>query len=335
MEQYIITIDGGTTNTRCILWNGKRKKIAEQKRSIGVRNTAIDGNNCKLKQAVKDCLENLLKEADLDYSSIYRIIASGMITSDVGIVEVPHKVAPLGMKELAQAIVKKEIPEVAPIPIYFIPGIKNQVFDINIYNYETMDIMRGEETESIALIHRFFRKRPMLLILPGSHNKFVTVDHQGRITGCLTSISGELLASITQNTILTKSVGGQFVSEKSYDKEWVLRGYKNAYNTGLGRACFSGRILNLFGNVGEEKIANYILGASIAGDIYAVKNSRAICIERNMDVIVAGKEPLSQAIADILNEEKNFGRIEKLKIEEDRPLSAVGAYLVAENSEIL
>lgn len=52
-DTYTITIDGGTTNTRCILWNSSRQRIDEQKREVGVRNTAIDGNNSKLKNAVK------------------------------------------------------------------------------------------------------------------------------------------------------------------------------------------------------------------------------------------------------------------------------------------
>ena len=32
MDTYTITIDGGTTNTRCILWNSSRQRIDEQKR---------------------------------------------------------------------------------------------------------------------------------------------------------------------------------------------------------------------------------------------------------------------------------------------------------------
>ena len=57
MSTYTITIDGGTTNTRCILWDDRRLRIDEAKREVGVRNTAIDGSNQKLKQAVKECLE--------------------------------------------------------------------------------------------------------------------------------------------------------------------------------------------------------------------------------------------------------------------------------------
>ena len=172
MKNYVITIDGGTTNTRCILWDNTNKKMAEERRGVGVRNTAIDGNNQKLKAAVKECLENLLAAEHLGYDQVYRIIASGMITSDVGLVEIPHLTAPAGLEELARAVVPVKLEEICPLPIYFIPGIKNAIADISLDNYEAMDIMRGEEVESVAVIDRYFSGKPMLLVLPGSHNKF-------------------------------------------------------------------------------------------------------------------------------------------------------------------
>lgn len=61
MDTYTITIDGSTTNTRCILWNSSRQRIDEQKREVGVRNTAIDGNNSKLKMLLKNALSSCLK----------------------------------------------------------------------------------------------------------------------------------------------------------------------------------------------------------------------------------------------------------------------------------
>ena len=112
MKQYIITVDGGTTNTRCILWDENRRRIAQENRPVGVRNTAIDGNNRKLKQAVKECLDALVEKNGLGYGDIHRIIASGMITSDVGIVVVPHLTAPAGLEELAAATVAIELPEI-------------------------------------------------------------------------------------------------------------------------------------------------------------------------------------------------------------------------------
>lgn len=58
----------------------------------------------------------------------------------------------------------------------------------------------------MALLSHFAPGKPYLLVLPGSHMKFVSVDREDRITGCLTSISGELLAAITTGTILADAV---------------------------------------------------------------------------------------------------------------------------------
>lgn len=228
MEQYIITIDGGTTNTRCILWDNRRNRVGEERREVGVRNTAIDGNNERLKQAVKECLECLTRDNGVGWDRIHRIIASGMITSDVGLVVVPHLTAPAGLAELAEATVAIQMPEICPIPIYFIPGIKNFSQDVTFDNFEAMDIMRGEEVESIPIIEKYHNGSPMILVLPGSHNKFVAVDENRKMTGCLTSISGELLASITNDTIIAKSVGKRFLDTADYDREWLLQGYRNA-----------------------------------------------------------------------------------------------------------
>ncbi|MFR8015323.1 MAG: hypothetical protein ACLU48_01555 [Clostridiaceae bacterium] len=50
MKNYTITIDTGTTNTRVYLFNEKYEAVASAKSEIGVRITAIDGNNNRLRQ---------------------------------------------------------------------------------------------------------------------------------------------------------------------------------------------------------------------------------------------------------------------------------------------
>ncbi len=335
MKKYLITIDGGTTNTRCILWDNKRIRIGEECRGIGVRNTAIDGNNEKLKLAVKECLELLIKKNNAEWEQIHCIIASGMITSDVGLTEVPHLTAPAGLDELAASMAVIHLDEICPIPICLIPGIKNSDQELSLENIETMDIMRGEETESIPIIERHHAGFPMTLVLPGSHNKFISVDADKRITGCLTTISGELLASITNDTIIAKSVEKQFLDIKNYDRNWMLEGYKNAQNNGLGRACFSARILHLFKAYPAEKIQNYILGASLAGDITAVMHSDVIKAGKSSIAVVCGKNPLQQALMDILNFESIFKEVKPFSPEGGMPISALGAYMIAEKCKIL
>lgn len=334
MEQYIITIDTGTTNTRTILWDANRNIIHTEKAAVGVRNTAIDGNNSRLKAAVKGCLDALIEKSGIQYQDVARVIASGMITSNVGLVEIPHVTAPAGLEQLAAAAKAVELPDVCPLPIWFIPGIKNACVP-SLENFEKMDIMRGEEVESIAIIERCHEGDPMLLVLPGSHTKFVSVDSNGQITGCLTSIAGELLSSITNDTIIADAVGHQFVTEEQYDKDMLLTGYRTAQKSGIGRACFSGRILNQFVTKDKMQVANYILGVVLQSDVIAIKNSDALTVDKNTSVVVCGKSPLKEAIADILEYDGTFKKVIRFEAEDGLPLSALGAYAVAEKSNIL
>ena len=335
MQNYIITVDTGTTNTRCILWNEKREKIAEEKSKVGVRNTAIDGNNGKLKAAVKECLDKLVSGSGIRYDDVKRVIASGMITSNVGLVEIPHIVVPASKEDLARATKPVLLEDVCPLPIWFSPGVKNCGSEIGFDNFEAMDIMRGEEVESVAVLDHYPRGKKYLLILPGSHTKFVSADEEGRITGCLTTITGELLSSITNDTIIADAVGRKFVEKDTYNRDLMLLGYDTASKCGIGRACFSGRILNQFVTKDKDKVANFIFGVTLANDITAIRNSSALKISCDTTVVVGGKEPFSTAFTDILKHIGYFADVQHFVGEEGIPLSAIGAYAIAGMSGIL
>ena len=109
--------------------------------------------------------------------------------------------------------------------------------------------------------------------------------------------------AIINDTIIAKSVNRSFVTADQYDRKWLLLGYNTAKETGLGRACFSGRILGLFCNAEPSKISNYILGAALQGDIQAIRNSSALCVTDDTQFVVCGKDPFKQALVDIFTEE--------------------------------
>ena len=331
MAEYVFTVDTGTTNTRVILWDENREVVGIAKREVGVRNTAIDGDNHALKAAVRDCLETLLGQAGIGYGQVKHVIASGMITSNVGLVEIPHLVAPVSMRDLAAGIRDVLCEDVCPVPISFIPGVKNRDGgDVDLSNFEEMDIMRGEEVETAAILAEYPAGQMYILVLPGSHTKFVAVDAQGRITGCLTSITGELLNSITNDTIIADAVGRQYVTEQTYDRQMMLLGYAQAAKCGIGRACFSARILNQFAVGDKAKLANYILGACLQSDVAAVRNSAAISAGEDATIVVAGKNPFRQALADIFVHEGCFRHVETFVPTSDVPLSPIGAYRIAD-----
>lgn len=329
MKKYVITIDTGTTNTRTFLWDEKRSMIASASASVGVHDTAIEGNNNSLKKAVHDCIVSLLEQGGIGYDDVAKVIACGMITSNVGLIEVPHVFAPAGKQELADQCRSYLLEDVCPLPILFIPGIKNAVPSVNIDTFEPMDIMRGEEVETVAVLDAFPAGKPYMMVLPGSHTKFVSVDAQGRMTGCLTTITGELLDCITNDTIIADAVGRKFVSEETYDKDVMLKGFETGYNTGIGRAAFSARILNMFTDLDKDKLANFVLGVALSSDVHCIRNSTALAGDPDITVIVSGKNPLRQAIIDILKYDGYFKNVEEYIPDPGLPLSAAGSYIIA------
>lgn len=326
--KYYITIDTGTSNTRTYLWDDTRKLVASAKAEVGVHVTAMDGNNARLKAAIRNCLEKLLCTAHITYADVVRVMASGMITSNVGLVEIPHALAPAGREELAKQCVQRTLEDVCPLPILFVPGVKNALPEVNGDTFEAMDMMRGEEVETLAILDAFPAGQEFLLVLPGSHTKFVRVDSLGRITGCLTTITGELLDCITNHTVIADAVGRSFAAEENYDREMVLKGYATSAKTGLSRAAFSARILNTFAQKDKGKIANFILGAALASDVQSLHNSSALNISPETNVIVSGKNPLRRAIVDILTLEGSFASVQEYVPQEGMPLSAAGVFQV-------
>ena len=217
MGNVCITIDGGTTNTRCLIWDQEARVIASCKCNIGARNGAMEHGNDTLKVQLKHNLEQVLTSSGHSWRDVEYILACGMITCSSGLYELPHLSTPAGLKELSEGIQTILLPEVSPVPIHFIPGVKNHVNHLDFESIDQMDMMRGEETESMALLRLHHTGSPMLLILPGSHNKYISVDEQSRITGCMTSMSGEILSSLTQNTILAASVNCSFLDESELE----------------------------------------------------------------------------------------------------------------------
>lgn len=294
-----ILIDCGTTNLRVTLVGENGGVLAQSKRPGGVRHTAIDGHNGRLKQLLAESIAETLEKAGqpLDGSTVSQCVAYGMITSNVGLLEIPHLPAPVSARELHEGMKAAQFPEVAPFLISFIPGVRNFDGTVTAENFSGMDMMRGEETEAVGLFELLQPQRECVFILPGSHNKFVRMDAQGRILGCMTSISGELLDAVTHHTILADAVDRSFATAEDYEAELACRGALECAAGGMGRAAFAGRILSQLGGVEGVRLRSYLLGVTLAQDIAAL---RAFVPDIDaVQIYVAGKMPLQHAFADV------------------------------------
>lgn len=298
MSKVKLVIDCGTTNLRVTLLDSTNKALGTVKAEGGVRHTAIDGHNGRLRTMLKDSIDKVLADHGYTTADVERCVASGMITSNMGLLEIPHLAAPVSMQDLRDGMKEQVFEDIAPFPIAFIPGVRNFAGAVDMGNFSGMDMMRGEEVEAVGLYKLLSPGCAAMFVLPGSHNKFVSMGADGSILGCMTSISGEILDSLTHHTILANAVDHSFVAVEKYDAKMACAGAQECAHSGLGRAAFAGRILNTLGGRDASAIQSYLLGAVLALDVQAMQ---AFMKEgEKVRVYVAGKAPVQQAMCDVL-----------------------------------
>lgn len=324
---YIAAIDTGTSNTRVKIWN-HGKVISKSFAGVGVRDTAITGSKAILYKGVKDAIMTALDQIKIKASEVDLFLASGMITSNVGLYEVPHVWAPAGVEELAKGMASAQIDEVVDKPIWFVPGVKNSLKDIDIGNCEEMDIMRGEEAETFGIMKSLKIEGPSLIILPGSHSKFISLNKSGQIAGCVTTLAGELLSVITKNTILSNALNSSFV--ENINEKLIIAGADYSKKVGLNRTLFTTRILDQFTGYSIDDKANFLLGAVLETDLYAVKNSSAIEIDPKQPVIIGGSRILKRAFEVLVKRDSYFtGKVYVVDDELMEDMAGLGSIEVA------
>jgi len=167
-----------------------------------------------------------------------------------------------------------------------------------------------------------------VIVLPGSHSKFVHLDADQRITGCVTTLAGELLHVITHNTILADALDSDFATE--VDPEMLLSGARSASSIGLGRACFMVRTLGQFTIYERNARANFLLGAVLGADLLTLKNSSAIRMNPGTQFVITGKPLLREALAVLVSDDDFFsGKVTVTSSEQQEHLAGSGAIAIA------
>lgn len=326
----IITIDAGTTNTRVLLW--KDNALCALSRSeAGVRDTARTGSTAFLAEAVGACLREVVSKAGITPDDVDVVLASGMITSNLGLREIPHLVAPAGVKELAAAMLAVELPHIWPKPLWFITGVRPNAGKVPADHVTSTDMMRGEETEMMALLDELKPGLPCWLALPGSHSKYIPVDAQGRIAGSLSTLAGELFQAVATGTILASSVSLQ---EAADDAEWLKRGFNQARAEGLGRALYCVRLAQLWCESTPAQRTAFLLGAILEADVHLLRHTQSYPVSPDMPIWIAGRKELKSALATLLIHDGYFKNIHEVPDSLEH-LAARGAMRIAREHGLL
>ena len=155
---WAIALDGGTTTTRArLLCAGEI--VATSRRTVGVRDTLSDSSGGpppatasstssispgqphrqRLVQAVREVIDDVSRASlaatpgtpgeSRPVQGFEAVVAAGMLSSEVGLIAVPHVTAPAGLDDLARSVVVAQLPEIADTPIYVVPGIRTPASD--------------------------------------------------------------------------------------------------------------------------------------------------------------------------------------------------------------
>ena len=177
---------------------------------MGVRDTSITGSKDALRNGLKAAFLEAVDNSKLKVSDVSFAVSAGMITSEIGLYEIPHLWVPAGPDELAANLKTVQDLEVFPIdiPIYFIPGIKNRFDPANtaLSQVGELDFMRGEETQVAGVMASSKLNLPLTLVILSSHTKFISINRDGQVLGSLTTLSGQVYEAVKKDTFLGKSV---------------------------------------------------------------------------------------------------------------------------------
>lgn len=184
-------------------------------------------------------------------------IASGMIGSAQGWIEVPYRPAPAGAAELARSLVT-----VPGTTLSIVPGVAQ-------YG-DSPNVMRGEETQLIGLLARHTQFSPRArVLLPGTHSKWVDMV-DAEVSDFTTFMTGELFAVLKSHSLLGRLARDSTHALTAHAAEIAFaRGVMAARETSQGIAplLFSARALVLTGQLAAEASLEYLSGLLIGDEL--------------------------------------------------------------------
>jgi 2-dehydro-3-deoxygalactonokinase len=239
MTKPFIGLDWGTTSFRAYLVGADGGMTDQVSAAEGIL-------------AVKDgAFEQALEARIGHWDKSLPVIASGMITSRQGWVELPYVDCPAGPEDLAKAIEVKQL--LSGRKIHFLTGLHLKSESLG------HDVMRSEETQVFGALD----SGALHYVTPGTHSKWIDVQN-GKIVNFATYVTGETFAVMKAHSIL-----GRLMANDIDDAHEFHRGVDRAFAdpAGLLHNLFSARSLALYQELAPEKISSYLSGLIIGAEV--------------------------------------------------------------------
>nr|WP_312969649.1 2-dehydro-3-deoxygalactonokinase [Brucella intermedia] len=122
------------------------------------------------------------------------VVICGMAGSRTGWIEAPYMSLPAGLEGIVKAAVR--VP--ARRHVIMLPGVARR-------DELAPDVMRGEETKLLGLVHR--GTRDAVVVMPGTHAKWVRIADAG-LADYRTFMTGEMFALLKDRSVLAGALEG-------------------------------------------------------------------------------------------------------------------------------
>jgi 2-dehydro-3-deoxygalactonokinase len=288
----LLCIDLGTTTTRVWRITPQGQVLTSHQAPVGVRDSSREKSSVILHKTLHTLVAQASAPLGDNYLPPAAVIAAGMITSSLGLREVPHISAPADRIALANALECASFPEITSLPFYFVPGVRCGPCRItDPADASAIDLMRGEETLSIGLHQLGLAAGGATLLNFGSHWKAISISATGSILSSSTSLSGEMLHAIYERTILHDALPPD--RPHHWDPLWLKAGMAETRTSGLARTLFIVRILQLQQETDSLQRQAYFTGAFIAADTERICS--ILTQNHHPHLLIAGHSALADA----------------------------------------
>lgn len=263
MQRTFISCDWGTSTLRLYLAELKNFKVLHQyqcEEGISkVYQKWQDDNIENREDFFRSYLRNGLfkMKADLGFSlNNLPIIASGMITSSIGLKELPYKKETF---EITSPSLNTEIlvstPDF-PHNMLLISGVCTD-----------REIMRGEETQMIGAFSTLkITGAPVLMIIPGTHSKHIHIENE-KIQRFKTFMTGEIFDLLTSKSSLQSTVKKNLFIDNEKLLPVFYDGLKEAQNGNLLSDIFQSRTSFLLHGTSKEMNYAYLSGILLGNEL--------------------------------------------------------------------
>ncbi len=263
-----IGVDWGSTSFRVYCYSPEGLVTERLEHRSGILNVE--------KGRFEDTLFNLLGDA-VDKGD--RILLSGMITSRNGWVETPYAEVPVCVDDYLSLALRREY---RGVELIFFPGVCQK---------HPADVIRGEELQIFGVCAD---RDDALVVLPGTHSKWVEVKH-GCIRRFQTTMTGEVY-----DILMKKSLIGLISDGTPY----VDRAFKHGLERGADRRAEDGTVLSkifaararvLLEQHGPDEVASFLSGVLIGSEIGCGLQALG---DKDLPMVIIGSRTLCERYAE-------------------------------------